>query len=181
MAIPSDHTHGPSPGKTAHTPHWTPVQPWPASTAAWNAWLHAQCDQGQPQAQHWVRQHGAWTHRAISRPLRRTLWAVFNHACVWCGQPIGRAAITVEHVIPLSSPVWTLMTPLEQLLSLRVSHRACNQAYAHWRRRHQRTAQAADLWRWRAIRRILRYDRLWACWIPNPAPIPESTTAPEAH
>ncbi len=143
---------------------------WADTTARWNAWLHAACDQGNPLAQHWVRQTGEWSQRHVAKPLKRALWTVFDRACVWCGQPIGPADLTVEHVIPAGSPAWERMTPLDQLLSLRVSHRACNHAYRRWRRTHRRQAHAADLWRLRTIRRILRHDRLWACWITDAPP-----------
>lgn len=65
--------------------------------------------------------------------------------CFWCQHPVSRPMATVEHVIPQSSGRWPLMARVAQLLSLRMSHAACNQAYAVWRRHQDATrVQAMD-------------------------------------
>lgn len=63
----------------------------------------------------------------------RWIYATQAGICFWCGHPVSRPLATVEHVIPQSSSQWHAMTRAAQLLSLRVSHAACNQAYAVWR------------------------------------------------
>ncbi len=129
---------------------------WATETRRWNAWLHAQCDQGDSAARHWVQQQGPWTQPLISRGLKKALWHFQQGQCYWCRRPMPLREATIEHVIASGSPVWATMQPLEQLLSLRVSHRRCNTAYHHWRRQHRRAARAADWRRMRTIRRMVR-------------------------
>lgn len=62
------------------------------------------------------------------------LYQAQRGVCFWCGHSLSRPLATVEHVIPQSSRCWAGLARASQLLSLRVSHAACNQAYAVWRR-----------------------------------------------
>jgi hypothetical protein len=145
------------------------VPSWATETRRWNAWLHAQCDQGDSAARHWVQQQGPWTQPLISRGLKKALWHFQQGQCYWCRRPMPLREATIEHVIASGSPVWATMQPLEQLLSLRVSHRRCNTAYHHWRRQHRRAARAADWRRMWTIRRMVRQDPFWPCWIGDTA------------
>ena len=70
--------------------------------------------------------------------------------CFWCGHLMTPPALSVEHVLPYSGPYWQSAARMEQLLSLRVSHPACNLAYATWRRHQPRSRLVrmdAELWR----------------------------------
>jgi hypothetical protein len=63
----------------------------------------------------------AWLHEAQ------------NARCFWCHAPMASDAATVEHVLPYSGRLWPRIDGTSQLLSLRLSHQECNQAYAIWR------------------------------------------------
>ncbi|WP_146038943.1 hypothetical protein [Sulfobacillus sp. hq2] len=64
---------------------------------------------------------------------RAQLAAVQAGRCFWCGQPWTATTVSVEHVVPYASALWAHAPRLEQLLSLRLSHQACNHAYNAWR------------------------------------------------
>lgn len=53
--------------------------------------------------------------------------------CFWCGHPMTAHTATLEHVLPYRGRWWSQLSRLEQLLSLRLSHAACNRAYRTWR------------------------------------------------
>lgn len=147
-------------------PPWLPR--WDNDLTTFNAFLHAQCDAGSPTwlgiVRHPYPRHMRTVPTALKAYLLHTLQ---QDQCVWCGRTVTPSQATVEHVIPFASPLWPRMTPLAQLLSLRVSHQVCNQRYARLRRAAPRWATLQDLLRFRAIRRLLAHDPYWACWIPH--------------
>ena len=79
-----------------------------------------------------------WQPYAVNRhvPAAWLAWLqkAQDHRCFWCGGVLSRRTATVEHVLPYGEAVWRRMARVEQLVSLRVSHSACNTAYAAWRR-----------------------------------------------
>jgi len=84
----------------------------------------------------WSRIFGhpyAITTRQIRSPWHAWLYESQRGRCFWCHHPSSLKTITIEHVLPYEGPFWPAVSRVEQLLSLRLSHRACNMAYAVWR------------------------------------------------
>ncbi|WP_020373830.1 hypothetical protein [Sulfobacillus thermosulfidooxidans] len=150
---------------------WTACQRWDETTTRWNTWLHERCSHGDQTVQRWVQRTYPWNVHQLPTPLKKALWTVQDGRCYWCQRSMRFSEATLEHVIPFGSPIWTRLRPLEQLLSFRMSHAACNRAYNTWRLADLRHATAMDLWRLRHIRHLLRQDPLWACWIPDAIPL----------
>jgi hypothetical protein len=147
-------------------PTW--LSPWRDEIVTVNTLLHTQCDRGSDPWLNLVRHPYAYNRRAMPAFLKHALLHdVQDGRCVWCHKHVATPHATIEHVIPFDSALWPQMTPLEQLLSLRVSHDTCNHRYATLRRNLPRWALAQDLWRWRAIQQVLSHDPYWACWIPH--------------
>jgi len=71
-------------------------------------------------------------HR-VGEPWLDWLARAQQDRCFWCQHPLRKNARTLEHVLPYESTTWRQATRMEQLLSLRLSHEACNHAYAAWR------------------------------------------------
>jgi len=72
-------------------------------------------------------------HR-VGEPWLDWLAMAQQDRCFWCQHPLRKNARTLEHVLPYESTTWRQATRVEQLLSLRLSHEACNHAYAAWRK-----------------------------------------------
>lgn len=87
-----------------------------------------------------------------------TLWTAWlrqaqGGRCFWCQGRLFAGRTTIEHVLPYNSRGWQGASRIEQLLSLRVSHPACNRAYAQWRSRQPNARlEAMD----RALLRLVR-------------------------
>ncbi len=141
---------------------------WRDDLARCNDFLHRQCNAGSAPWLAIVRQPYPRHMRTVPTVLKHyLLHDLQGHQCIWCGRTVATPHATIEHVIPFDSALWPQMTPLEQLLSLRVSHDTCNHRYATLRRNLPRWALAQDLWHWRAIQQVLSHDPYWACWIPH--------------
>jgi hypothetical protein len=77
--------------------------------------------------------------------------------CFWCQGLLRSTTRTLDHVIPYQSVYWHRSIRLEQLLSLRISHAACNQAYARWRAsRDPAILTTLDADRWHHIQQRIR-------------------------
>lgn len=63
--------------------------------------------------------------------------------CFWCQGVLTAQSTTVEHVLPYRGDTWGALSRVEQLLTLRVSHAFCNQAYAGWRGQQDAATLAA--------------------------------------
>ena len=146
----------------------TELPRWHEELVTLNRFLHAQCDSGSQPWRALVRHPYAYQRRAMPPVLKHALLHELQDGrCVWCHKLVTAPHATIEHVIPFDSALWPQMTPLAQLLSLRVSHLTCNHRYAVLRRHLPRWATAQDLWHWRAIQQVLAHDPYWACWIPQ--------------
>ncbi|NMP25084.1 hypothetical protein [Sulfobacillus harzensis] len=87
----------------------------------------------------------AITTRQIRSPWTAWLHQAQHGRCFWCHNPLSTKTSTVEHVLPYEGAIWPTASRVEQLLSLRLSHSACNTAYAAWRAQQNPAAlQAMD-------------------------------------
>lgn len=105
-----------------------------------------------------------WCHqpRTSRRAAPPALWVdwltrIQDHTCFWCHlRMASRPAHSVEHVIPLGSPIWERMTRIEQLLTLRISHPRCNHGYRRWRATQSPPdLQDLDHQRWTAVQAMI--------------------------
>ncbi|WP_053958021.1 hypothetical protein [Sulfobacillus thermosulfidooxidans] len=141
---------------------------WTATTRTWNQFLHERCAHGELDWIRIIQQEPAYTRDHIPRLVKNALRTIQTRRCIWCHAPLPLNDTTLEHVIPLASPVWDTMFSLERLLSLRLAHTTCNLAYAQWRREYPHRAKRSDTARLRRIRHVLRTDEdqiAWRAWL----------------
>ncbi len=117
------------------------------------------------QIEPWPRVFGspyAITTRQIRSPWNAWLHQSQHGLCFWCHNPLSTKTSTVEHVLPYEGSIWSTASRLEQLLSLRLSHSACNAAYAVWRSRQDPVAlRAMDMRLLRLIQQTIRAHPLF--------------------
>lgn len=109
---------------------------WRAQLFALTALIQADLDRADRSAQALLARPYPMTHRTTLPYWRRIVETMQDHRCLWCEQRMPSQAATWEHVLPLGGTEWARLTRVEQLFSLRLSHRRCNLAYAAWRQ-HQ--------------------------------------------
>ena len=109
-------------------------------SARWRAGLHDVVD---PLVPLLSRPHHPWTG-TLTQPYalashtapsgwQQWLGTCQQMRCFWCGRHLTTGTVSLEHVLPHHGTLWQHADRLTQLLSLRLSHRDCNWAYAAWR------------------------------------------------